>query len=82
MLRYESNMEIVKGFYYLEKVKVLVAQSCPTLVIQWTAALQVPLSLDFSGKYTGMGSHSLLQGIFPTQGLNLHLLHYRWILYH
>ena len=26
------------------------------------------------GKNTGMGCHDLLQGIFPTQGLNLHLL--------
>ena len=26
--------------------------------------------------------HSLLQEIFPTQGLNLSLLHCRWILYH
>ena len=26
---------------------------------------------------TGVGSHSLLQGIFLTQGLNLGLLHYR-----
>ena len=29
-----------------------------------------------------MGSHSLLQGIFLTQGSNLGLLHYRQILYH
>ena len=29
-----------------------------------------------------MGSHFLLQGIFPTQGLNWHLLHCSWILYH
>ena len=29
-----------------------------------------------------MGSHSLLQGIFPTQGSNLGLPHYRWILYY
>ena len=28
-----------------------------------------------------MGSHSLLQGIFPTQGLNPGLLHCRWVLY-
>ena len=28
-----------------------------------------------------MGCHSLLQGIFPTQRLNLGLLHCRWILY-
>ena len=29
------------------------------------------------GKNTGVGSHSLLQGIFPTQELNLGLLHCR-----
>ena len=30
---------------------------------------------------TGVGSRSLLQGIFPTQGLNPGLLHCRHILY-
>jgi len=29
-----------------------------------------------------VGSHSFLQGIFPTQGSNSDLLHCRWILYH
>ena len=33
------------------------------------------------GKNTGVGSHSLHQGILLTQGLNLGLLHYRQILY-
>ena len=33
-------------------------------------------------KNIGVGRHSLLQGIFPTQGLNPGLLHFRWILYH
>ena len=33
------------------------------------------------GKNTEVGSHSLLQGIFLTQGLNLGLLLCRWILY-
>ena len=28
----------------------------------------------FPGKNTGVGCHFLLQGIFPDQGLNLHLL--------
>ena len=28
------------------------------------------------GQNTGVGRHSLLQGIFPTQGLNLYLLHF------
>ena len=37
------------------------------------------------GKNTGVGCHFLLEGIFLTQGLNLHLLcllHWRQILYH
>ena len=33
------------------------------------------------GKDTGVGSLSLLQGIFPAQGSNPGLLHCRWILY-
>ena len=34
------------------------------------------------GKNSGMGCHSLLHGIFSTQGLNLGLLHHRQILCH
>ena len=30
---------------------------------------------DSPGKNTGMGCHALLQGIFPAQGSNLHLLY-------
>ena len=30
---------------------------------------------DFPGKNTGVGCHFLLQGIFPTQGLNPRLLY-------
>ena len=39
---------------------------------------------ELSGKpyYTGVGSHSLLQGIFLTWGSNLGLPHCRQILYH
>ena len=33
------------------------------------------------GQNTGLGSHSLLQGIFPNQGSNPGLPHCRWILY-
>ena len=36
---------------------------------------------DFPGKDSGVGCHFLLQGIFPTQGSNLGLLHCRQILY-
>ena len=34
------------------------------------------------GKNTGVGCHSLLQGVFPTQRSNPGLLHCRHILYH
>ena len=42
--------------------------------IPWTVACQAPLSMDFPGKNTGVGCHFLLQGVFPTQGSNPHLL--------
>ena len=50
-----------------------VAQPCPTL--------GHPHGLYSPGQNTGMGSHSLLHGIFPTLGLNPVFLHCRWILY-
>ena len=55
----------------------LVAKSCLTLVTPWTVACQAPLSWNFPGKNTGMDCHFTLQGIFPTQGLNLCLLHWQ-----
>ena len=49
----------------------------------WVSACHAPLGnpWDFPGKNTGVGCHSLLQGIFLTQGWNLGLLHCRQILY-
>ena len=38
-------------------------------------------SLNSLGKHTGVDCHSLLQGIFPTQGSNLGLLHCKQFLY-
>ena len=40
----------------------------------WIVAHQASL-WDSPGKNTGVGCHFLLQGIFPTQGSNLHLLY-------
>ena len=60
---------------------MLAAQSCPAL---WPHGLQPTRLLcpwGFPGKDTGVVYHFLLQGIFPTQGLNLGLLHCRWILH-
>ena len=64
------------------KVKVLVAQSCPTLrPHEWqTARFLCPWGSP--DKNTRVNCHVLLQGIFPTQGSNLGLLHCRCILYH
>ena len=39
-------------------------------------------SWNSPGQNTEVGSLSPLQGIFPTQGSNLGLLHCMWILYH
>src|SRR5574341_916161 len=42
---------------------------------QWTVAAGFLCSWNSPGKNTGVGCHALLQGIFPTQGLNPRLLH-------
>ena len=62
---------------------------CPKLTPEkWKSLSCVPVCnpMDYSpwnspGQNTGVGSLSLLQGIFPIQGSNPGLLHCRWILY-
>ena len=62
--------------YYL-KVKVKVAQSVRLFVTPWT----IWSPWNSPGQNTGVGSLSLLQGIFPTPGSNTGLLLCRPILY-
>ena len=59
-------------------MKVKVTQSCPTLChpVDWLCSPR-----NSPGRNTGVGSLSLLQGIFPTQGSNPGLLHCRQIIY-
>ena len=57
-------------------MKVKVAQFCLTL-----QRLGLYSPWNSLGQNTGVGSFSLLQEIFPTQGLNLGLLTCRYILY-
>ena len=59
--------------------KVLIIQLFPTLCNPMDCSL---CPWNSPGQNTGVGSLSLLWGIFPTQGLNLGLPHYRQILYH
>ena len=55
-------------------------QSCPTLCDPMDCNLPGSCPWDSPSKNTGVGCHALLQGIFPTQGLNpriLCLLHWQ-----
>ena len=57
------------------------AQVCPTLRPHGLYPPRLLCPWDSPGKNTGVGCYSLLQGIFPTQGSNLHPLPCRQILY-
>ena len=54
------------------------ALSCVRLfATPWTVACQLLCPWDSPSKNTGVGCYALLQGIFPTQGSNPHLLHWQ-----
>ena len=68
---------------YIWTVLYLVAQSGPTLCDPMNCSLPASsVPGDSPDKTTGVGCLSLLQGIFPNQGLNPCFLHCRQILYH
>ena len=85
------------GLWFLRLHRLLwFLPSCLLLKVKWKLSHSVmPYSLrphgactkllrpwDFQGKSTRVGCHFLLQGIFPTQGLNPGLSHCRQTLYH
>ena len=72
---------LLRIFASINEVKVLVAQLCPTLCYPMDCSPQFLCPGNSPGKNTGVGYHALLQGIFPTQGLNWGFLIYRQILY-
>ena len=55
----------------------LVAQLCPTLCDSMDCSPPGAYPWHFPDRNTGVGCHFLPQGIFLTQGLNLHLLHWQ-----
>ena len=68
---------------YGYKAQIERTLSCPTLCNPMDC--NPPRSSvhgESPGKNTGVGCHALLQGIFPTQGLNPGLPHCRQVLYH
>ena len=64
-----SHMSILISIYLC-----MCTQSCRILCSLWTVAGQAPLSMGFSRNEYWVDSNFLLQGIFLTQGSNLHLL--------
>ena len=74
---------IHNNFTYMYAVLCSVAQSRPTLYNPMDSSPPgSSVHGDPPGKNTGVGCHALLWGIFPTQGSNPGLPHFRWILYH
>ena len=61
----------------------LVSKSCLTLCnpVHCSSAGS-PVHEILQARIPEWGCHALLRRIFPTQGSNLSLLHYRWVLYH
>ena len=79
-LRLDCEKQLLQeggAFMKAEKVKVQVAQVKSDSL--QPCGLHIPWNSP--GQNTGVGSLSLLQGIFPTQGSNPGLLHGKWILY-
>ena len=69
--------------YSLLCVCVLATQSCLTLCNPMDCnGPGSSVHETLQARFTEENSHSHLQGIFPTQGSNLDLLHCRQILYH
>ena len=72
----------------MEKIQIYFTYCCwaanisDSFVTPWTVVPRLLCPWDFPGKNTGVGCNFLLQGIFPTQGLNPGLLSCRQILYH
>ena len=76
--RWECNLVQPLWNYESGSVSLSVMSDSATL---WTLVCQAPQSIGFSRQEYLMGCHSLLQGIFLTQGSNSGLLHCRQILY-
>ena len=74
-----NNMPVINSAPGSVSISHLVV---PDSVRPGTVAAKLLCPWNSPGKNAGVVSHSLLQGIFPTQGSNLALRHCRWILFH
>ena len=81
-----STLQIQRYFKVFDLLNESESLSCSVVSNSFetpqTIAHQACLSMGFPREDTGVGSRSLLQGIFLTQGSNPGLWHCRWILYY
>ena len=77
-----ENKVVCPLFFESDESESMPLSHVQLFLTPWTIAHQAPLSMGFSRQEYWMGNHSLLQEIFPTQELNLDLLHCRQILYY
>ena len=77
----DTESKIKQPWFLLSRItRAFVLSSSVVLDSLWPHGLYSPWNSP--GQNTGVGSHSLLQGFFPSQGSNPGLLHCREILYH
>ena len=72
-LKQHSHQLNLNGLHRTFHTKISSVQllSCVQLfATPWTVACQASLSMNSPGKNTGVGCHTLLQWLFPTQGSN------------
>ena len=79
-LLFHLEIDAVKETYMLSTVQVLWTEGC-SVVSDSLRPHGLYSPWNSPGHNTGVGSLSLLQGIFPTQGLNPDLPHCKQILY-
>ena len=76
------NPNLPNAARHTSSMCVLAAQTSSTLWAHGTQPTRLLCPWDSPGKNAGVGWHSLLQRIFPDQGLKPGLLHCKHILYH
>ena len=87
------SLRLQRSIISLKEITILPVMRVPNIFSEWGESESLSLvsdslwphglcsSRNSPGQNIGMGSLSLFQGIFPTQGLNPGLPHCRWILY-
>ena len=74
-------LQCLLHIYSLDFILMLVRHESHSVLSDFLQSHGLYSPWNFPGQDTGVGSFSLLQGIFPNQGWKPGLLHCRWILF-